>query len=113
MLNKIDLLKEPPAAREALSLFPGAVAISALKRSGLSDLKAAIQRSLYESYIPIAVDLPYREGALIALFHEHGKVDRIKHKRRGVVMEGRMPGRMVARFHSFAVDESRMPEPGI
>ncbi len=104
VLNKIDRLQDPESAQEALAAFPDAVAVSALKRQGIDELLEAVNRKLYESYIPISVSLPFQEGALIALFHEQGQVERVEHNRRGVFMQGRLPGRLVARFRAFESD---------
>ena len=63
-----------------------------------------IQEELYETYAPIHVRLPYQQGALISLFHEAGQVERIEHGRGGVVMQGRIPGRLLAQFSAWQVD---------
>jgi GTP-binding protein HflX len=63
-----------------------------------------IQEELYEMYAPILVKLPYQQGALISLFHEAGQVERIEHERGGVLMQGRIPGRLLAQFSSWQVD---------
>ncbi len=102
VLNKIDRLEDPAAAQKALQDFEDAVAVSALRRQGLDELLAAISHKLYEALAPVEVLLPYQEGALIALFHEQGKVDRIEHTRSGVHIQGRIPGRMLARYSAFA-----------
>ena len=62
-----------------------------------------IQEELYETYTPILVKLPYQQGALISLFHEAGQVERIEHERGGVIMQGRIPGRLVAQFSDWQV----------
>jgi GTP-binding protein HflX len=41
------------------------------------------------------VFLPYREGRLISLFHEHGLVERIEHMPEGVRISGRLPTALV------------------
>ncbi|MCW5876044.1 MAG: GTPase HflX [Anaerolineales bacterium] len=102
VLNKIDRLDNPAAAQEALQDFEGAVAVSALRSQGLDELLDAVNRKLYETLTPVEVLLPYQEGALIALFHEQGKVDRIEHTRHGVHIQGRIPGRLLARYSPFA-----------
>jgi GTPase len=97
-LNKADRLKDLDSAREILQDFPQSVAISALKGTGISDLLHLVREELYEAYTPIHVRLPYKEGALISLFHELGQVERVEHERGGVVMQGRIPGRLLAQF---------------
>jgi len=105
-LNKADMLRDPDSAREAVSPYSKAVTISGLKGSGISDLLKVIQQELYETYAPIHVRLPYKQGALISLFHEAGHVERIEHGRGGVLMQGRIPGRLLAQFSSWQVPEN-------
>ena len=97
-LNKVDKLKNPEAAREIVRRYPKAVAVSSIKGTGIPDLLNVIQEELYEAYSPVHVRLPYQQGALISLFHEAGQVERIEHERGGVVMQGRVPGRLLAQF---------------
>lgn len=97
-LNKIDRLNQPQQAQETLQSFPKAVAISGLEGSGLPDLLRLTQQELYETYTPIDIHLPYQEGGIISLFHEMGQVEFIEHERGGVHMQGRIPGRLLARF---------------
>jgi len=101
VLNKIDRLRNPQAAQEALEEFEDAVAISALKKQNLDELLAAVGRKLYETLTPVKVLLPYEQGALIALFHEQGQVEKLEHTRKGVEIQGRLPGRLLARYGSF------------
>src|SRR5215208_2988671 len=103
-LNKVDRLRNPEAAKDAVSHFSSkAVAISSLKGIGIPDLLRVMQQELYETYTPILVRLPYQQGALISLFHEAGQVERIEHGRGGVLMQGRIPGRLVAQFSDWRV----------
>lgn len=100
-LNKIDRLNSPERANQSLSNFPKAVAISALKGVGMEGLLKLVSEQLYENYVEISVQLPYEEGALIALFHEQGQVERVEHEDKGVRIKGRIPGRMLTRFNQF------------
>jgi len=109
-LNKMDRLRDPEAAREVVKNFPKSVTISALEGSGMKDLLRLIQQELYETYTPILVRLPYQQGALISLFHEAGQVERIEHGRGGVLMQGRIPGRLLAQFNGWQVPPNT-PEP--
>ena len=108
-LNKIDKLNDPERAREALSGFPNAVAISALTGEGIPDLLELTGDLLYENFADVSVRLPYEEGGLIALFHEQGQVDRVEHGRGGVVIQGRIPGRLLARYQPYLNSD---PDPG-
>jgi GTP-binding protein HflX len=100
-MNKIDRLKDPEAARQVLDDYPNSFAISAVSGEGISDLLAALEKELYEKFLPVTVRLPYAEGQLISLFHEQGQVDRIEHEKGGVLIEGVIPSRLFARFQDF------------
>lgn len=105
-LNKIDKLRDPESAKGAVRRYSKAVPISSLNGSGIGELLRAIQEELYETYEPIRVRLPYQQGALISLFHEAGQVELVEHGRGGVVMQGRIPGRLLAQFSSWQVSNS-------
>jgi GTP-binding protein HflX len=100
-INKIDRLDDPAAARLALDTFPNAAAISALTGEGVADLLAGAQEQLFERYIPLDVHLPYKEGKLISLFHDQGRVELVEHRDGGVHLVGNIPGRYIARFSAY------------
>jgi GTP-binding protein HflX len=60
-----------------------------------------VKEELYETFIPIHVFLPYQQGQLISMFHEAGQIERIEHTRGGVTIQGRIPGRLAARFNEW------------
>lgn len=102
-LNKIDRLRNPESAREIVRQYPKAIAISAAKNIAIDDLLALISVELYERYSPLLVRLPYQQGALISLFHEAGQVERVEHGRGSVLMQGRIPGRLIAQYAPWQV----------
>jgi GTP-binding protein HflX len=102
-LNKIDRLEHPALAQETVRSYPKAVATSALNGDGRSELLRLIEEELFERFTPLLVRLPYQQGALISLFHEAGQVDRLEHERGGVVMQGRVPGRIAAQFARWQI----------
>ena len=110
VLNKIDRLQDPAAAQDSLELMQDAVAVSALKKKGLKKLLQTVNYKLYDSLAPVDVRLPYEQGALISLFHEQGKIERIEHTRHGVSIQGRLPGRLLARFSSFETSSSAIEQ---
>ncbi|GAB4578390.1 MAG: GTPase HflX [Anaerolineales bacterium] len=101
VLNKIDQLPDPESARTSIEGNPDAVAISALTGQGHEDLLEAIHRKLYEAFEEVSVRLSYQDGALQALFHHQGQVDRVEQDRNDVIIYGRIPGRLLARFQPF------------
>jgi len=106
-LNKIDRLSQPEVARETVRNYPNSIAVSARTGIGQTELIHLIKQELYETYTPVHVRLPYQQGALISLFHEAGQVDRIEHQCGGVVIQGRIPGRLAAQFSPWQVADTQ------
>ena len=101
VLNKIDRMDKPEHAQQVLESFPQAAAVSALTGEGVPDLLKKIGEALFECYTNLSVKLPYKEGGLIALFHEQGQVDRLEHQQDGVLIHGRVPARLLVHFHPY------------
>ena len=96
--NKIDVL---PNGKPA---FPEAVPISALTGEGMPELLAAIENELYIVMVPVRVLLPYEQGRLISMFHEHGLVEHEQHVDGVVKMEGRLPRRLAWAYKPYRED---------
>ena len=103
-LNKNDRLAGNKPLEALVSAFPDCVSVSALARSGLEQLHAAIQGELNKSLVEITVDLPYTNGELISLFHRHALVSAVEHNDSGVRLSGELPMRIAARFHQYRSD---------
>jgi GTPase len=88
-LNKIDLLDEP--GELDLSLYPNAVAVSALKGSGLDALRGKVALVLAQSMERLEVIIPYARSELVELFHRRGYVDIEEHRPQGTFVAGRLP----------------------
>jgi len=100
-LNKSDKLNDPNLVRFIIEQIPNPIIISASTGTGIPDLIQKIKEELYETFTSIKVFLPYQQGQLISLFHESGQIDRIEHSRGGVMIHGRIPGRMMAQFNEW------------
>ena len=103
-LNKIDNLADSNHAREVLTDFQSAVAVSAVTGEGIPVLIEKVNSFLYENYISIEILIPFQEGNLIKIFHEQGQVDRLEHKPGGVEIQGRIPGRLVSYYRKYQKD---------
>jgi GTP-binding protein HflX len=104
-LNKIDRLADPNHAKDSLSEYPSAVAISALNHEGMPELLEKVNSFLYEELIPVHLSLPYQEGGLLTIFHEQGQIERLEHKSGEVDIHGRLPGRLLSYFHTYLKEE--------
>lgn len=107
VLNKIDRLKDPSRAKDALMGFPNAVAISAKTGQGVDDLLNSVRQQLFENFVPIRVNLPYDQGGLISGFHENGQVEQVQHIRKGVKIQGKIPGRLLARYSPYLEENNK------
>lgn len=97
-LNKQDAVE---GLTPELDLDGPAVRISALTGTGIPELLQAIQHELYEVMEPLQVELPYREGKLVSMFHEHGVVEHIEHTDGKVKMTGRIPRRLLWAYAAY------------
>jgi len=88
-LNKIDLLDDP--SEVDTSLYPNAVAVSALQKVGLDALLEKIAQVLATSMEAIRVIIPYDKSELVELFHRRGRVELEEHRPEGTVIAGRIP----------------------
>jgi len=109
-LNKIDLLPDRKPVLETLDEFERGVLISALSGEGVGTLLSVIEEEMYERLLSIEVRLPYREGGLISIFHEHGIVEEMNHTDSSVEMKGRIPLRLFADFKPYSMDASSVTE---
>ncbi len=110
VLNKIDLLEEMPS-QGAIDWYPNQVLISAKTGEGLDELLISIKKFLYETFIPITVNLPYKEGQLISLFHDQGKIDRISHESGGVLIRGSIPARYHVNYIPYLSKNKKIDPP--
>jgi GTP-binding protein HflX len=84
-------------------LLSEGVPVSALRKTGLEDLLKEVEQVLYERMVPLKVRLPYRAGDLMALFRREGVVDIEVPEEHGVVLTGRVPGRLLDTFVPYVV----------
>ncbi|HTK06729.1 MAG TPA: GTPase HflX [Ktedonobacteraceae bacterium] len=100
-LNKIDLLEEEDELD--VSLYPNAVAVSALKRIALEKLLEEVAQVLADSMDHISVLLPFNKGELVELFHRRGMVEQETHEVDGTAIIGRIPRRLGGIYRQYAV----------
>jgi len=106
-LNKADLLG-PASRRRAITAlserYPGAVAISALKGTGFSDLLKAIDRASRGDAVAIEILVPYGRARVLAELRKIGGVERTEHVDRGTLARGWAPRHVAGRFQTYSAN---------
>jgi GTP-binding protein HflX len=100
-LNKIDLLANP--SELDISLYPNAVPVSALNKTGLDALREKIAGVLATNMEPIEVVIPFDKGELVELFHRRGHVEREEHREEGTWLVGRLPRSLKGYYEQYAL----------
>lgn len=100
-LNKIDLVATPTSIDQSLSHMAPTIPISAMTGQGTDDLLRLIESQLFENYTDVTVYIPYRDGQLISLFHEQGKVEAMQPMEQYITIQGMLPVRMMYQFRNY------------
>jgi GTP-binding protein HflX len=100
-LNKIDLLADP--SELDISLYPNAVPVSALHKTGLDALREKIAEVLAAGMEPVEVLIPFDKGELVELFHRRGHVEREEHCEEGTLLVGRLPRSLRGYYGVYAM----------
>jgi GTP-binding protein HflX len=64
-------------------------------------LLARVQEVLEEAMVTVSVEIPYRRGDLVDLFHKRGLVQQETHNGQGTHIQGKIPAPFMARFQEF------------
>jgi len=110
-LNKVDLLG-PAARRRAVGAisarYPGAVAISALNRSGFPALLEAIDQASRGEVVKVELLVPYGREGVLAELRRIGGVERTEYVEGGTRAWGWVPRHAARRFESYAEVSGRV-----
>ncbi len=104
-LNKIDLLPDP--ATVDTSLYPNAVAVSAVTGANLKDLLTRIGEVIAERMVPVRVRVPFERGDLVEIFHRRGRVQEESQEADGTFVIGALPVALLATFAPYRVEPRR------
>ena len=106
-LNKVDLLG-PASRRRAIGAlsdrYPGAVAISATKRTGLGELLSALDQASRSDSVPLEILVPYGREGVLAELRRVGGVERTEYVEGGTMAWGWVPRHAAHRFEAFALE---------
>ena len=63
-----------------------------------------IPKALAFDSVDIEVEIPYDDSRLVALFHEHGRVEEESFGQSGTRLRGAVPSALAGRFDAFRVE---------
>jgi len=106
VLNKIDKTDMYEEIKNKFPEYKNGIPISAVKMIGVDHLLYNIDHLLFKRYTKITARIPYKNGKLIALFHQFGKVEKVEHGVGSVLISGSIPGRMIADFKRYQSPEN-------
>jgi len=106
-LNKADLLG-PASRRRAIAAatqhFRGAVAISAVRRTGFSELLQAIDRASRRDAVALEILVPYGREGVLAELRKIGGVERTEYVDGGTRAWGWAPRHVAGRFVTYSAN---------
>jgi GTPase len=102
-LNKADLLPPDRDVVKELDVEGPVVVVSAATGAGIAGLLEKIEEVMVRSMQPVQVELPYQRGDLLSLFYERGQVDEELHEEGVVMVNGRLPKRLVPYFAAYLI----------
>lgn len=92
VLNKIDRGRSEQAKSDFSKLgYRVIVETSAAHKTGLDELRTAIESMLVDEMITVSYLIPYAHGALLAAIHESGILEEEVHTENGVQIKARVP----------------------
>jgi GTP-binding protein HflX len=103
-LNKIDRLADP--SEVDLTLFPNAVAISALTGAGFDRLLEMIGRVVAATMDLVRVVIPFDRSDLVEQFHRRGRVRREEFIETGTLIHGFLPTALRGLYQPFELRPS-------
>ncbi|MEO8745596.1 MAG: GTPase HflX [Candidatus Dormiibacterota bacterium] len=105
-LNKVDLLG-PASRRRAIAAlsgpYPGAVPISAAKRTGLTQLLEAVDQASRGDTVSLEILVPYGSESVLAALRRIGGVERTEYVDGGTKAWGWAPRHASGRFEEFSL----------
>ncbi len=104
-LNKADMLPAERDPIKELDIEGPAVVVSAKTGMGFDSLLETVETVMIDTMDSVNIHLPYQRGDLLSLFYERGQVDEELHTGEGIVINGRLPHRLIPYFSQYLVKE--------
>lgn len=101
VFNKVDLVSETDKTRELVALNAPAVAISALRGTGMDQFYTAISNMIRSILTPIKAIIPYDRSGLIQECYDYGRVLQVSHEADGIHITAELTSAMAAKIREF------------
>ncbi|MDR0601116.1 MAG: GTPase HflX, partial [Treponema sp.] len=101
VLNKTDRIETPGELSALLKRFPGSIAVSALKRTGLDELAARVDEMLSGTILRFR--FPPERTDLVSLLYRGGSVISEKYGESYIEVEARADGRTAGMLKEYTV----------
>src|SRR5207247_1133315 len=91
VLNKIDRLKDPTRLTILQAHHPKSIAVSAVKRTGLDELRDAVIGALSHDFVASEVATEVTNGRVLAYLNAHAEIYRQEYRGDHVVVSCHLP----------------------
>jgi GTP-binding protein HflX len=109
--NKADLVGDQYSLRELVALTPHSVYLSALRRDGLQQLLTTLSHVVENLLVPVDVELPYGQGALLTQCYERGKVEDVEYRPECIRVRARVTRDLAGRLARYNAGGAIGPQP--
>lgn len=102
--NKLDLVDEVPQLPETSGLeYAGSASVSALRGSGLDELRELIAKTLGHREHSVRLRLPWKRGDLISGLYDSSTVEEVEHTTEGVLVTATLSAELYDRYQEYRV----------
>jgi len=79
------------------------IGLSEEQRAGAASI---LRAALADAYVDLTVHIPFRQGELVHLFRERGRIDQQSHDATGTILSGRLPQSLAGLYTGYHVARS-------
>jgi len=91
VLNKMDLLEDQRVLKRVRHDWPYSVAVSALRKTHLDDLRQQVQEALADYFEEVSLVLPNEKRGLVDVLYREGRVQEIAYLEDGIHVRAELP----------------------
>lgn len=99
--NKVDQWEDAPLPEVDTSRYAASVAVSALKKQGITELLEQVENALKASLYEVTLVIPYDRGDLVSRLHEMASVSERQHTEAGMEITVQLPAALYEQFKPY------------